>query len=664
MRFTTTISDSPHAPGGRHRRMRRRTVLIVCGVLLLSLVPTAEGGRDQAAHDQIAHAEAPPDNPVNQILGELFKGEESTDQADENTPDPPAESSSGKGDRSSEAYVHVGVDNRVTMHASSTGLPLADALHMLSAQSKRNIILTDGVSGTANASLYNVTFEEALNALLVANGLGYRAQGKFIYVYPLEDLARIQQAERKIATRVIRLNYMNAAAVSQLVSPLLSKTGTIQITPPSKIGLGGDAGLEDTEGDTVVTNDIVILTDYVTKLNEIEKVIKELDVFPRQVLIEATILRATLNENNALGIDFTTLGGIDFGTVNSISPGAQSITTGNIPNALLNDTSFTVRTEFNANVPNGGLTFGVIKDQIGFFIRALESVTDTDVLANPKVLALNKNPGQIIVGRRDGYITTTITETTAVQTVEFLETGTILTFRPFIGDDGYVRMEIHPKDSTGGLTQANLPFEQTTEVTTNVMVKDGHTILIGGLFREVNTETRGQVPLLGNIPFAGALFRSTQDTTVREEVIVLLTVHIIKGDADTLASAELEEDVERFRVGMREGMQWFGRERLAQTHYTWALRHLEAGDLDKALWDAKIAVHNFPRHIHAFKLIEKIRGQRIWESEASSIRNFVRDRIQAESGAIQPSFGRPAPPFSFPEGFDEKTGKYQRKAAE
>lgn len=664
MRFTTTISDSPYAPGARRHRMRRRTVLIACGLLFLSLVPTAEGVRDPAVLDPAAQGEGPPENPVNRILGDLFKGEESADQADGNTPDPPADSSSGNEDRSSEPYVHVGVDNRVTMHPSSSGLPLADALHMLSAQSKRNIILTDGVSGTANASLYNVTFEEALNALLVANGLGYRARGKFIYVYPLEDLARIQQSERKIATRVIRLNYMNAAAVSQLVTPLLSETGTIQITPPSKVGLGGEAGPEDTEGDTVVTNDIVILTDYVKKLNEIEKVIQELDVFPRQVLIEATILRATLNEDNALGIDFTTLGGIDFGTVNSVSPGAQSITTGNIPNALLNDTSFTVRTDFNANVPGGGFTFGVIKDQIGFFIRALESVTDTDVLANPKVLALNKNPGQIIVGRRDGYITTTITETTAVQTVEFLETGTILTFRPFIGDDGYVRMEIHPKDSTGGLTQANLPFEQTTEVTTNVMVKDGHTILIGGLFREVNTETRGQVPLLGNIPIAGALFRSTQDTTVREEVIVLLTVHIIKGEADTQASSELEEDVERFRVGMREGMQWFGRERLAQTHYAWALQHLEAGDLDKALWDAKIAVHNFPRHIHAFKLIEKIRGRRTWESEASSIRNFVRDRIQEESGTIQPSFGRPALPFSFPEGFDEKTGKHPRKAAE
>ena len=167
--------------------------------------------------------------------------------------------------------------------------------------------------------------------------------------------------------------------------------------------------------------------------------------------------------------------------------------------------------DFNAALPGGGFTFGIIKDQIGVFIRALEAITDTEVLANPKLLALNKQVAQVIIGRRDGYLTTTFTETLAIQTVEFLETGTVLSFRPFIGEDDVVRMEIHPKDSTGGLTQANLPFEQTTEVTTNILVRDGHTILIGGLFREVTTATRGQVPGLGNIPFAGALFRSERD---------------------------------------------------------------------------------------------------------------------------------------------------------
>src|SRR5205823_5851041 len=124
-----------------------------------------------------------------------------------------------------------------------------------------------------------------------------------------------------------------------------------------------------------------------------------------------------------------------------------------------------------------------------------------------------------------GYLTSTTSATTTTQTVEFLQTGTRLIFRPFIGDDGYIRMEIHPEDSSGSLNAAGIPQEQTTEVTSNVMVKDGHTIVIGGLFRDASSTTRGQVPGLGSIPVLGALFRDQKDSTTREEVIILLTPH-------------------------------------------------------------------------------------------------------------------------------------------
>src|SRR5262249_51088219 len=160
----------------------------------------------------------------------------------------------------------------------------------------------------------------------------------------------------------------------------------------------------------------------------------------------------------------------------------------------------------------------------------------------------------------------------AIQNVQFLDTGTQLRFRPFIGGDGYVRMEVHPEDSTGGLTAANLPFEQTTEVTTNIIVRDGHTILIGGLFREVTSASKDQIPIAGNLPVAGALFRNTHDNTQREEVIILLTVKIVKDAECTPEAGErLMEDVERYRVGMRQGLRWWGRERLAQAHYHCAL---------------------------------------------------------------------------------------------
>lgn len=567
-------------------------------------------------------------------------------------------SQAGEVDRDSAAgkpLVRFGPNQRVTLHL--TDVPLVDALRLLTEPAKRNVVLASGVTGTVSVSMYDVAFQEALDAILLSNGLGYSQEGVFIYVHPVEELAKLSQAKRKSVSRVFRLSYMNAAAAKDLITPLLTPdVGKIATTPPANVGLGGETGIPDTTGNALAGTDILIVSDYEDRMEEIAKVIKDLDVRPRQVLVEATILRAALNEDNTLGIDFTTVGGIDFTTLNSTSLAAQSITTGNTPLAELGNTTFTARTDFNAALPGGGFTFGIIKDQVGVFIRALEAITDTEVLANPKLLALNKQVAQVIIGRRDGYLTTTFTETLAIQTVEFLETGTVLSFRPFIGEDDVVRMEIHPKDSTGGLTQANLPFEQTTEVTTNILVRDGHTILIGGLFREVTTATRGQVPGLGNIPFAGALFRSTNDNTIREEVIILLTVHIVKDDADTEASEKLYEDVERFRVGMRRGLQWLGRERLAQVHYRWATQHLARGDIDKALWDARLALHNNPQSIDASKLIETVTQRRAWESEASAVRSFIQHRIAEENGITIRPFDRPMPPFEIPEVMDGPIG--------
>lgn len=568
----------------------------------------------------------------------------------------------------SEQIVRVGADDRVTVHVA--GLPLADALRMLSEPSRRNIVIADGASGSVTASLYNVSFDEALKAMLVSNGLGYRKDGDFIYVHKSEELQKLADANRPLASRVFKLKYLNAASTKTLIEPLLTKNlGSISITPPASKGLNGStaaAGSSSsasgtaqgfgTEGDALAGADALVITDYVDRLQDVARVISELDVAPQQILIESTIMRATLNEDNALGIDFTTVGGIDFASVNSISPAAQSIATGIIPQNDLNNTNFTVRTDLNQTLPPGGFTFGILKDQVGIFVRALEQITDTEVIANPKVLALNKQAGQVIVGRRDGYLTTTITETTAVQQVEFLETGTVLSFRPFIVEDGVIRMEIHPKDSTGGLTEANLPFEQTTEVTTNVMVKDGHTILIGGLFREVDTDTRGQTPLLGNIPVLGALFRRTRDTAIREEVIILLTVHLMKDQESAHASEALAEDMERFRVGMRAGLQWFGRDRLAESHYRWAVEHFARGDDEKALWDADMALNNCPRHLDATKLKERILGRRDWAADGSAVRDWVRKQVLQGKGQPDTLYDRPKLDETGSEGIEGPIG--------
>ena len=170
---------------------------------------------------------------------------------------------------------------------------------------------------------------------------------------------------------------------------------------------------------------------------------------------------------------------------------------------------------------------------------------------------------------------------------------------------------------------------------------------------------RGQVPYFGNLPIAGALFRTITDSTQREEVIILLTVRIVKDETKLVEeSRRLWEDVERYRVGMRRGLQAFGRERLAQAHYRWALEHLARGRVSKALWDAQIAGNLNPAFLAASDLTEKLRNERAWDDEGSAIRDFVALQIRREEGLMHAPHGRPAPPFVVPEslygpnGFD------------
>lgn len=529
---------------------------------------------------------------------------------------------------------------RGTVELHVADADLSTVLKTLSRQSRRNIIAARDVSGKVTADLYDLTLEQTLDAILRANDCAWRERDGLIYVYTTTELARIQENERPPECRIFHLKHINGEEASKLLQPLLSKDGRITVTSKSETGVS--EGATESGGNSLATEDYLLIIDTPERLAAVTKVLNEIDARPKQVLIEATILRAQLNQENAMGIDFNIVTGVDLRMLNSTSSGITNLTTGKLPQAELPNTNMAFKEDFTSAVPLGGFTFGIIKDHVGAFLRALETVTDTTVIANPKVLALNKQRGEVIVGRRDGYITTTITETTATQTVQFLETGTQLIFRPFIENNGYVRMEIHPKDSSGGLTAANLPFEQTTEVTTNITVRDGHTILIGGLFREVSKASRGQIPYIGNIPLAGALFRNTADSSQREEVIILLTVHIVKDD-DQLneESRKALENVERYRAGMRAGLQPYGRERLAQAHYHWAMQHLARGDTQRALWDARLATHLNPLFLEAIELSERLTNQRAWEADGSTAHEFVLREMIRGKNDTQPLHGRP-----------------------
>lgn len=521
------------------------------------------------------------------------------------------------------------------------GADLRAVLEMLSVRDKRNIVAGPDVKGTVTLNLYNVTFEEALAAVLHSSGLAYTIEDKFVYVDTPEQLSGVGNSEPELATRVVMLKYLPAEEAAKLIQPILTQRGTLTVSSPPQTGMSSDN--TDAGGNSGTMRDCLLIRDEPARIAEIEQALAKLDIAPQQVLVEATILRATLSENNELGIDFTTLAGVDFEQLNSSSNAVRDLNVGTLDGPQLNDKNITFSTDFTNNVTNGGISFGWVHDQRALFLRALEQITDVTVVANPKVLALNKQLGQIIIGRRDGYLTTTVTETAAVQTVDFLETGTRLLFRPFVSGDGYIRMEIHPADSNGGLTESNLPFEETTEATSNILIQDGKTIVIGGLFRERALASRSQVPLVGNLPLVGALFKSSSDETFREEVIILLTVHVVKNTPEENELAEsIRTDIEQIRLGTHRAMMFTGRHRLAQHYYHSALRAAGQKKMGTALFLTRSCLDLDPRMSQAIWLEQELTGQRRWETAGYRVREYVLDMIEVSGG------DRPGDPTGIP----------------
>jgi len=508
---------------------------------------------------------------------------------------------------------------------------ITEFLKLLSHDAQKNIIPSPAVRGLISVNLFDVTFKEALDAVLPVNGFAYVEKDAFIYVYTKKELDELKAADRHMETRMFRLNYIPAVDVQAMIAPVLS-SGAIVTTSP-------DALSTDAAGETWAGNKYIIVRDYPEPLEEVAALIKEVDRKPPQVMVEATILVASLDDTNRLGVNFNVLAGVDFqsaeGVLSRPSSGYNTVSaegegetggTGSTPTGVA-----VSGTAVGAVFGGGGLNIGIVNSNIGLFVDALESITDVATLGNPKVLTLNRQQGELIVGDEIGYISSAeATQVSTTSTVTFLKTGVQLKFRPFVMDDGYIRMELNPEDSDGGLSASDLPFKKTTEVTTNVLVKDGRTIVIGGLFRDKVTLGRSQIPLLGDIPVLGHLFRSSTDQNRKEEVIFLVTPHIIKEEVDYAAGEDALARCDRIMLGVREGLLGFGRERLSAAHYHSARQQQAAGNLNNALWNARMATYLTPTFVDAYDLRNELLGAQIYQGEYGSMRLFMRRLVENE----------------------------------
>ncbi|MEO0514513.1 MAG: secretin and TonB N-terminal domain-containing protein [Planctomycetota bacterium] len=508
-------------------------------------------------------------------------------------------------------------------------LEIAKVLQLLSIQSQRNIVASRNVSGKVSADLYGVSFNEALEAILTPNGYGYEEKGNFIYVYTAAELEERQNAMRKTLTKVIRLNYISSTDASAFVTPLLSANGSITATGEV------DAGILPSESDagenTFAHADTLLIRDYEENVAEIEAVLSELDVRPKQVLVEATILQATLTEANAFGVDFSVVANFDalgdfvnpLGAVDQMINGSNTGGGGTAVSSTVGNTA----------TGDSGIKIGVTGSDASVFLRALDSVTDTTVLAKPNILVLNRQKADLLVGERLGYLSTTVTDTSETQTIEFLDVGTQLTVRPFISEEGNIRLELRPSVSDGTTRLEGgfiIPDETTQELVTNIIVESGQTVVLGGLFVEDTTVGRSQVPGLGDLPFIGSAFKGQDDDFRRSEVIFMVKTTIMDHVDLALMGESATDRVLDARIGIRNGLLPWSNDKLVSAHLLDARKHMDAGNKKKALWSVNLALHLAPTSKDAIALKEEITGQPIPYEDMTFFGTLGHDTINAE----------------------------------
>ncbi|MEX0702664.1 MAG: hypothetical protein WD069_11260 [Planctomycetales bacterium] len=516
--------------------------------------------------------------------------------------------------------------------AEKFSLQIADAeigqvLEMLGEMAGKNILASPEVRGKVSVNLIDVSVDEALAGILRARGFVHEQDERFVYVMTQAEAAARRLAQRKLITKIYRPHYISTFDLQALVVPLLTpEIGKVAVTNPNEAGIPSDN--EQAGGDKLAQQDALLVQDYPEVIQTIDGVFQELDVPPMQVVIEAMILSVRLTDQMQFGVNFALLNGQSDNLI--VSGNGSLVQNGSGFPGGGNDSIIPPLGQLVANT--AGLKYGFVAGDVAGFLNALENITDTDLIAAPQLRVLNKQRAQLIIGKRLSYTTRTFNNNQTIENVNFLDAGTKLIIRPFIGPDGLIRMEIHPERSSATINpQTNLPDLDTTEVTTNVMVRDSTTVVIGGLIEETAVASYDQVPLLGSLPVVKHLFRNKNERIDRSELIVLITPRIVREpEAAEVGAAAAVENQHRHEY-FTNNLSPINRQNLARLHYERAVHFFDRGNLERAAHHIDGSLELAKNNLQAHRL-----QARIQEAQRARVRPWA-------AGADPPPAGHPLP---------------------
>ncbi len=394
--------------------------------------------------------------------------------------------------------VSLAADKLITLDAEDAYLPTV--LKILAEKGDLNIITGPGVAaGRLSIHMKDVPIDQAVNLVVRAAGLAYERIGNSILVADLKTL----KEETGLSSYVVELKYADARDVQAAIKNL-----SADIT----IDAGGNRLI-------VVTSPRVIA--------EIREVVRVLDVPAKQVMLEARIVEVSTDDVKRLGIDWDQLTRQGFIFVegnydSSVGTGDQITNTQVFPNTPGTNDIFKLK--------NFSRTAQVFRVALDLLIRD----GNARVLANPKIATLNGREASILIGTRIPYTTTGTVfaggAAAPTQRIEREEVGIKLRITPLINADGYITTQISPEvSSVIGFRGVNndLPVIATRQANTTVRLKDGNSVIIGGLLSEERTSTVSRIPILGSIPGIGYLFQHHVTGVTKKDLVIEVTPRIL-----------------------------------------------------------------------------------------------------------------------------------------
>jgi type IV pilus assembly protein PilQ len=394
-------------------------------------------------------------------------------------------------------------------------VPIGTVIRQLADQVDVDLIMSPKVIGNVTVSLTDVSLDEALRCILDVHGAGIIVGENVIRILSREEMPEI--AER-LVTQTFEITYADVTQVVTALDKFKSPQGSVS---------------------SIVGTSHIIVTDTEGKIRDITNLLATIDRATPQVLVEVRIYDITSKDNLDLGIDWyagrrTNRDGFGYPLNDDIivQNNGSSTYINSITDPSL-DAGFMAGTSKTENTTQGYLRFGLLNDHIDIeaMLRAEKENIDAKLLANPRIMVVDNEEATFDIVTEHPYVERTITAGSTTETVKFKNVGVKLVVTPHVAGRNMLRLNIAPEFSVlvtrVQIASSNVPVVDTRKVNTIALVKDGQAVVLGGLRKKETSLQVNKVPVLGDIPVLGHLFRFEGEATANTELVVFITPHII-----------------------------------------------------------------------------------------------------------------------------------------